>query len=39
MAGVMSTSEDSHYNVKGATGRPARSIIEFARKLSKETVF
>ncbi|RGB38772.1 cytosol aminopeptidase family, catalytic domain-containing protein [Rhizophagus diaphanus] len=35
MACIMNASEDSYYNVKGATGRPARSIIEFARKLSK----
>ncbi|CAG8648126.1 2709_t:CDS:2, partial [Funneliformis mosseae] len=39
MACVMSTSADSHYNVKGATGRPTRSIIEFARRLAKETAF
>ncbi|POG78873.1 leucine aminopeptidase [Rhizophagus irregularis DAOM 181602=DAOM 197198] len=35
MACIMNASEDSYYNVKGATGRPARSIIEFARKLSR----
>ncbi|GES94587.1 leucine aminopeptidase [Rhizophagus clarus] len=34
MAGVMSTSEDSCYDVKGATGRPTRSIIEVARRLA-----
>uniref|UniRef100_A0A1D1ZLX9 Cytosol aminopeptidase n=1 Tax=Anthurium amnicola TaxID=1678845 RepID=A0A1D1ZLX9_9ARAE len=34
MAGVMDTGEDSGYNVKGATGRPTRSIIEVARKLA-----
>ncbi|CAI2187855.1 18907_t:CDS:2, partial [Funneliformis geosporum] len=39
MACVMSTNADSYYNVKGATGRPTRSIIEFARRLAKETAF
>ncbi|EXX69642.1 leucine aminopeptidase [Rhizophagus irregularis DAOM 181602=DAOM 197198] len=34
MAGVMITSEDSCYDVKGATGRPTRSIIEVARRLA-----
>ncbi|RGB38790.1 cytosol aminopeptidase family, catalytic domain-containing protein [Rhizophagus diaphanus] len=34
MAGVMITSEDSCCDVKGATGRPTRSIIEVARRLA-----
>jgi len=34
MAGVMDTSDDSCCDVKGATGRPTRSIIEVARKLA-----
>ncbi|CAG8467786.1 4562_t:CDS:2 [Ambispora leptoticha] len=32
IAGVMDTNDDSGYTTKGMTGRPTRSIIEFARK-------
>ncbi|RIA97471.1 cytosol aminopeptidase family, catalytic domain-containing protein [Glomus cerebriforme] len=39
MAGVMDTSDDSNYDVKGATGRPTRSIIEVAKRLAKKTDF
>ncbi|RHZ63720.1 hypothetical protein Glove_328g18 [Diversispora epigaea] len=39
MAGSMLTSQDSGYNVKGMTGRPTRSIIEFARIISKDPDF
>ncbi|PKY43872.1 hypothetical protein RhiirA4_511503 [Rhizophagus irregularis] len=34
MAGIMDTSEDSCCDVKGATGRPTRSIIEIARRIA-----
>ncbi|POG79669.1 hypothetical protein GLOIN_2v1524886 [Rhizophagus irregularis DAOM 181602=DAOM 197198] len=34
MAGIMNTSEDSCCDVKGATGRPTRSIIEIARRIA-----
>ncbi|CAG8542151.1 5786_t:CDS:2 [Ambispora gerdemannii] len=34
IAGVMDTNDDSGYTTKGMTGRPTRSIIEFARKIS-----
>ncbi|KAJ9059228.1 hypothetical protein DSO57_1004542 [Entomophthora muscae] len=36
IAGVMETSSDSGYNVKGMSGRPARSFVELARQLSKK---
>ncbi|RHZ45266.1 hypothetical protein Glove_682g36 [Diversispora epigaea] len=39
MAGAMTTSKDSGYDVKGMTGRPTRSIIEFARNISKDQDF
>ncbi|CAG8626604.1 944_t:CDS:2 [Acaulospora morrowiae] len=35
MAGSMQTTQDSGYDVKGMTGRPTRSIIEFARIISE----
>ncbi|CAJ0881022.1 5310_t:CDS:2, partial [Entrophospora sp. SA101] len=31
IASVMLTTDDSGYNIKGMSGRPTRSIIEFAR--------
>jgi len=33
IAGVMDTTEASGYSTKGMTGRPTRSLIEFARRL------
>lgn len=34
IAGVMDTQSNSGYYVKGMTGRPARALIEFAKKLA-----
>ncbi|KAL1915305.1 uncharacterized protein VTP21DRAFT_6763 [Calcarisporiella thermophila] len=35
IAGVMDTTSDSGYHVKGMSGRPTRSLIEFARRLAR----
>ncbi|KAF9296860.1 bleomycin hydrolase [Linnemannia elongata] len=34
IAGVMDTTSNAGYNAKGMTGRPARALIEFAKKFS-----
>ncbi|CAG8698018.1 4503_t:CDS:2 [Dentiscutata erythropus] len=39
IAGSMITYRDSGYNVKGMTGRPTRSLIEFARLIAKNPDF
>ncbi|CAG8483780.1 2524_t:CDS:2, partial [Racocetra fulgida] len=39
IAGSMITSRDSGYHVKGMTGRPTRSLIEFARLIAKNPDF
>ncbi|KAG0069383.1 hypothetical protein BGZ92_004686 [Podila epicladia] len=35
IAGVMDTQSNSGYYAKGMTGRPARALIEFAKKFNK----
>jgi len=37
IAGVMDTQSNSGYYVKGMTGRPARALIEFAKKLASSS--
>ncbi|KAL1915285.1 uncharacterized protein VTP21DRAFT_6743 [Calcarisporiella thermophila] len=36
IASVMETNSSEGYNVKGMTGRPTRSLIEFARRLAQK---